>query len=305
MSLTVTNLTLVILTLVGVWSCGVALARLRRTLGPGLRQVESPIRRPGKAMLNAPVSFIAVGAAGLLLLRWWRSGGGWNPLAAHVDGLLLIASIMAAVGLYIQSRPRLGGLAAFYLPMLTLLLLWAVCASAWTYQPFGVNSLHPVWQTVHLAGVYLGTLGCCVAAVAGGMYLFVERQLKAKRNPRGLLNLASLETLERIIVQGAALGFALLTLGLIGGLVILGDGGDLDGGWWYRPKILLAGAAWLIYAVVMNVRFATTFRGRRAAWLAIGGLLLLLAVYAVVTAGHGDGEGLSGIRPPRPRGAAG
>ena len=51
--------------------------------------------------------------------------------------------------------------------------------------------------------------------------------------------------------------------------------------------MLLAFAAWLAYAAVMNARFASFFRGRRAAWLAIGGLVLLLAVYGIVTAGHG------------------
>ena len=140
---------------------------------------------------------------------------------------------------------------------------------------------------MHLAGVYLGTLGCAVAAVAGAMYLFVERQLKAKRNPRGLLRLASLERLERLIVQSATLGFALLTLGLVSGVVILWDRHDLAG-WWASPKVLLATAAWAVYALVMNVRIATMFRGRRAAWLAIGGLVLLLGVYGIVTAGNDD-----------------
>ena len=36
---------------------------------------------------------------------------------------------------------------------------------------------------------------------------------------------------------------------------------------------------------VMNVRFATGFRGKRAAWLAIAGFVLLLGVYGIVTAG--------------------
>jgi len=35
----------------------------------------------------------------------------------------------------------------------------------------------------------------------------------------------------------------------------------------------------------MNVRFATGFRGKRAAWLAIAGFVLLLGVYGIVTAG--------------------
>ena len=289
MKLTVTNLTLVLLTLVGVAASGVAWRRLRETMrlvsgGPARVEVRDA-ERPSKLALNALVAVLGAGAGALLVYRWRWLGEGGSPLAAHVDGLLLIAALLAAVGLYVQSRPRLGGMAAFYLPVLTLLLGWAVCASAWTYHPFAIDTLHPVWRGVHLVGVYLGTLGCAVAAVGGGMYLFVERQLKNKVNPRGLLRLASLESLERFVQQAAMLSFGLLTLGLVSGVVIQRDADALGPGWWYSPKVMLAFAAWAVYAVVMNVRVATVFRGRRAAWLAIGGFVLLLAVYGIVTAG--------------------
>ncbi|MBB6428508.1 cytochrome c biogenesis protein CcsA [Algisphaera agarilytica] len=289
---TLTNTILVILTLLAAGASVLAIVRLRTTMGlalspPSADNEPAPdSRRPSKALMNAIVAVIALVSAGLLVYRWQQIGEGWNPLTAHVDGLLLIASLMAIVGLYIQSRPRLGGMAVFILPMLTLILAWAICASAWTYRPFNLNSLSPVWTGVHLAGVYLGTLGCAVAAMAGVMYLFVQRQLKLKRNPRGLLRLASLESLERLITQAASLGFGLLTVGLVSGVVILRTEGEVLGpGWWYSPKVLFAFAAWLVYAVVMNVRYASVFRGRRAAWLAIGGFVLLLVVYGIVTGG--------------------
>ena len=58
----------------------------------------------------------------------------------------------------------------------------------------------------------------------------------------------------------------------------------LGPGWWHSPKIVLSAAAWLVYALVKNVRYATRFRGARAAWLSIAGLLLLLAAFGTVTA---------------------
>lgn len=293
MTLTLTNLGLVVLTLVAALASVLALRRLRGVMASAggstdADQIAPPPATigPSKTLLNSLVLLIALGAGALLVYRWVEVGEDWNPIAAHVDGLLLIASLLAGVGLFIQRRPRLGGLAVFILPLLTLILAWAICASAWTYRPFRLDTLHPVWTAVHLTGVYLGTLGCAVAAVAGGMYLVVEKQLKAKRNPRGLLRLASLETLERLTVQAAAIGFGLLTVGLFSGVVILHDRGDvLNEGWWYSPKVVLAFVAWALYAVVMNVRVATAFRGRRAAWLAIAGFVLLLVVYGIVTSG--------------------
>ena len=324
MALTVTNLVLVGLTLIAAAASAVAIVGLRESLssrrvGPGRRAgdgegggeasgsgaAEASNARFSSIGLGAGgrgrwffgglggVSLVvAAGCAGLMGLRMTGSvgrggDGGWNPLTAHVDGLLLIGMLLAGLGWFIQRRPKLAGMSAFYLPLLTLILAWAVCASAWTYRPFGVDTLHPVWQAVHLAGVYLGTLGSGVAAVAGAMYLFVERQFKAKTNPTALMRVASLERLERLIIQSATLGFALLTLGLVSGVVILWDRRDLPAGWWASPKVLLATAAWGVYAVVMSVRTATVFRGRRAAWLAIGGLVLLLGVYGIVTGGGG------------------
>ena len=301
MSLTVTNVGLGVLTLAAVTASVLACGRLRGLLqaGPRVEVDAMPAGRGagGMRLINLLVASIAVGSAGILGLRWWSSGPlSKSLLVAHVDGLLLIVTLMALIGLYIQTRPRLGGLSAFYLPVLAVMLAWAVCASAWTYRPFSLDTIHPVWKAVHLVGVYLGTLGSAVAAVAGGMYLYVERLLKAKRHPGGLLKLASLEMLERIIVQASTLGFGLLTLGLVSGVVILGDEGSLTAGWWYAPKVVLATAAWGVYAVVMNLRFATMFRGRRAAWLAIGGLVLLLVVYGIVTSGAGH-EAVSAAWP--------
>ena len=114
------------------------------------------------------VAAVLLGSGALYLTRWLATTGRWQPVAAHVDGLLLIAALLAAATLYVSTRPRLSGLTRLATPPLTLLLAWGVCAATWTYRPFGEDSLHPVWQAIHLAGVYTGTLGCTVAAVAGG-----------------------------------------------------------------------------------------------------------------------------------------
>src|SRR5690606_12443076 len=127
--------------------------------------------------------------------------------------------------LFIQARPRLFGLSAFALPLLVLILAWAICASAWTYRPFDLQTLHPVWRAVHLGGVYLGTLSAAVAAIAGGMYLYVRSRLKRKAGLTSAVRLASLETLESLNIRAATLGFLLLTVGLASGAVILSDEG--------------------------------------------------------------------------------
>src|SRR5690606_3314457 len=157
------------------------------------------------------------------------------------------------------------------------------------YRPFDLQTLHPVWMAVHLTGVYLGTVSAGVAAVAGAMYLYVQSRLKHKSDLPAMGHLASLETLEKLIVRAATLGFALLTLGLIsGGVISLDERGVVAG--WFAVKVAVALLAWAVYALLINVRYSAAFRGRRAAWLSIAAFLLLFVVYGVVvslpTAAH-------------------
>lgn len=285
--LTFTNLALGVLTLLAAAASILAGLRLHGALtaprGAGAGDAGAARGRGwSQAVL---VGVIGGGALGVLAYRFIRLPGS-DLLHAHVDGLLLIAAMLAGVALYLQSRPQLQGVAAFALPLLTFLLLWAVCASAWTYRPFRLTSLQPVWRAVHLGCVYVGTLGAALAAGAGAAYLVFARRMKRGGDPRGAGRVASLEAVEAVVVRAATLGFALLSVGLISGWVILGEGaGDGAELSLLSPKVLLSAGAWAAFAVVMNVRFATAFRGKRAAWLAIAGFALLLGVYGIVTAG--------------------
>lgn len=269
----ITTFILIVLTLLAVLATLGAIRRLRHPDRPFTASVRQ----------RTFVAIIALATLGLFI-RFWFVEGGWQPVTSHRDGLLLMAFMLAAAIFFIQCRASLVGLSAFALPMLTFLLLWAICASGPTYHPFDLPDLHPVWRGAHLTGVYLGTTCCGIAAIAGGMYLYVQARLKRKDSLGSLGRLASLEALENLIIRTATLGFILLTLGLVSGIIVISeDYNRMPNGWWYTPKIVLATLAWWVYAILMNVRYASSFRGRRAAWLSIVGLLLLLSTYVVVT----------------------
>ena len=253
-----------------------------------LRRLGTPEeQRQGLAVQHTLVGLIALGCAAVFCFRWLILHASWQPLQAHVDGLLLIGTLLAGAILFIQSRPKLFGLSAFALPLLTLILAWGICAVLWTYRAFHLDTFAPIWTGFHTGSTYLGLLSCAIGAGAGAMYLFVQHRLKSKTHLAGTMPLASLETLETLIIRAATLGFVLLTLSLVTGLVIVTQADRataLGSDWWASPKVWLATAAWATYALLLNVRYATSFRGRRAAWLAIGGLVLLLATYGAVEA---------------------
>lgn len=227
--------------------------------------------------LNILLPVIVFGTLGLFVYRFMVVHHSWQPLESHVDGLILINALVAMMLCFLQTRKRMQSISAFILPVLALLMAWAICASSWTFQLFPIGD---IWATVHRLGVYLGSVFYMVAAGSGVMFLYVRSQLKFKRSPGMLDRLPSLEAVEQLIIHTATLGFALITLGLASGVIITTSGPTALGeGWWYSPKVVLATLAWLVYAVVMNVRYTKTFRGQRAAWLSIVGFILVLATF--------------------------
>lgn len=243
--------------------------------------------RPGAWPIYLLVGGAAVLCAAVLGWRVLVVHKQWQPVQAHVDGLLLIVALLGAATIYIMGRPRLFGLSLFVLPVLGLMQLWGVCASLWTYRPFRLETFEPAWVVFHTVATYLGLLGCVLGAAGGAMYLYVQGRLKNKAHLGQVNPMASLETLETLIIRAATLGFVLLTLSLVSGLVIVTQADDptsLGRAWWGSPKVWLAAAAWGVYAVLINVRSFSSFRGRRAAWMAIAGLVLVLATYGAVEA---------------------
>lgn len=252
----------------------------------GIRHFRSP-NQPRNPVLSPAVlwTVIGIGAACLFIYRWLWITQAWQPLAAHVDGLLLITVIIVAVLTYLAAGPRWLGLTLFAAPMVSLLLLWAFCASTWTYRPFAIKTLEPVWTALHLGGVYAGTATAALSAIMGALFLYVYHRIKHKTDVAGLGEMSSLESLEGFIQRSATLGFVLLTLGLITGVIlVLESPVALAEQWWLSPKVVIATLSWLVFALLMNVRYTTAFRGRRAACLAIGGFALLLCVYGIATA---------------------
>jgi ABC-type uncharacterized transport system permease subunit len=245
------------------------------------------VQAQGKDRRKAPVReltwVLAAGALVLYLHRWLIVRGDWQPLESHVDGLLLLVFLFVLAVIYLDRRARVPGIYAFALPVATVFLAWGICASWWTFELFKIDKF---MTGFHIACVYLGTAFLSLAGVAGGMYLYVQKQLRVKKNLTVLHRLASLEALETLIVRTSGIGFAVLTLGLITGLIVVtsGPGSKLGPGWWYSAKVLLSVGAWMVYALVINVRHSTMFRGSRAAWLAILGVVLLFATFGAVTA---------------------
>ena len=203
----------------------------------------------------------------------------WLPLGDNFDVLVWLALFLAVFVAYTQRARPLRGLDWFVMPIVILLLVAAAIFGRTEPREY----LGTTWSWLHLLTSFGGVVAFAIGGAAGAMYLFASRRLRSKRMTPGQ-NLGSLERLEHITVVSVTLGFALLTIGLITGLVrALHDPGNRLGADWYaQPKVILTFAAWVLYALVLHSPITPSFRGRKTAMLSVVGFVLMIGVIIAV-----------------------
>jgi ABC-type uncharacterized transport system permease subunit len=222
---------------------------------------------------------VAVSLGVLLWHMLTRPGGSWIPLEDNFEAFVWLAVLLTGFVLYVQRTRPLGGLDWFVMPIVILLLIAAgVLGKAKPQEYVGTT-----WYWIHLSTVLTGALAFAIAGATGAMYLQANRRLRSKSLLQGP-KLGSLERLERITFTSVTLGFALLTIGLITGLVVLKARGQsrLGDNWFASPKVLLAFAAWVVYAIVLHAPINPSFRGRKVALLSIFGFVLMIGTLVAV-----------------------
>jgi len=203
----------------------------------------------------------------------------WLPLGDNFSALVWLALLLALFIAYMQRTRPLVALNGFLLPIVVVLLIGAGIFGR--LQPH--QYVATAWTGVHLVTVYAGSAAFAVAAAGGLMYLLANRRLRNKSTMPSM-NLGSLERLEHLTLYAVTVGFPLLTLGLITGLVlILSDPkNSLGARWFTSPKVLLAFCVWVIYGLVLHSPLNPSFRGRRAALLSVLGFVLMVGTLIAV-----------------------
>jgi ABC-type uncharacterized transport system permease subunit len=187
---------------------------------------------------------------------------------------------MAVVSLLLlMRRMRLTSLVAAVGPLAFL----AVFASSLMVQGPAEGALEAEGSLPHLhillSSAGLSLLG--IAGLAGGFFLLEHRRIKSKRPFAKGLRLPSLEALNRVNTVSLAIGFLLLTLGFVSGVLWLNNVRGTP--WEGSGHQVWTLVAWIIYAGLVGVRFAGNQAARPAAASALAGFAFLL--FAVIGVG--------------------
>jgi len=225
-------------------------------------------------------SGVTVSLGVLLWHMLTRPTGNWLPLEDNFEAFIWLAVLLAGFVLYVQRTRPLGGLDWFVMPIVIILLIAAgILGKAKPQEYVGTT-----WYWIHIMTAFGGALAFAVACATGAMYLQANRRLRSKSLASGPV-LGSLERLERITFTSVTLGFALLTIGLVTGLirVLKTDGQTRLGEHWYTsPKVVLAFSVWVVYAIVLHAPINPSFRGRKVAMLSIFGFALMIVTLIAV-----------------------
>lgn len=230
-------------------------------------------RARGIALALVAVAFIAHGTD-----IGWRGTQHVHPAQSVREAIGFLAFIVTGGYLLASTRYRLtlGGVAV--MPVSLVLLLAARLTPAGS-EPEALSSL----GKIHIS---LATIGVGVFALASALsmiYLIEERALKKKKfetlafKDRG----APLEALDRLSHRLIWVGFPIFTVAMILGAIWVSK---LPGESFDRPEYALATITWIAFAVLLVMRQAYGWRGRKAARLTLTGFaaaLVVLAIYLV------------------------
>jgi len=231
-----------------------------------------------RRLLQAAIALLVLGALLHTLAFWHLHAMKPTPALTELPvALSLMAWIGAVFYLLLLLRVKGAGLAALVAPAA---FLGAFTASLQLPGGSPAVQQHPLWSHLHvlLASGGFALLG--VAGAAGVLYVAHDREIKGKRRSAVRSTLPALETLDRVNGLALAVGYLLLSLGMVTGIVwVYASEARLWPGTWHANATLVA---WIVYAAVLYARFGANQGSRRSALQsAVGFGVLLVAVLGV------------------------
>lgn len=131
------------------------------------------------------------------------------------------------------------------------------------------------WGGVHGFLILGASVGISVGFLASVMYLIQARRLRNKVSPGTVVPMLSLERLEHMNRRALNVAFPLLTAGLLVGTVLL-DHDHATAADWLSVKVLSTAGLWLVFLLLLYLRYAAHVPARRLARLSVAAFVLLL-----------------------------
>ena len=193
--------------------------------------------------------------------------------------MVFFAMVIILVYLVIEYKYKIKTIGAFVTPFASILLAMTTITNAFSHEirPL-IPALQSNWLTYHVVTCFLGYAGFAVSCGVSIMFLLTDWN-QAKNGPSGRLGilLPDKKVLEDVNYKAIAIGFPMLTLGIITGAAWANYAW---GSYWsWDPKETWSLITWLIYAALLHARFTRGWQGKRIAVFSIIGFAAVLFTY--------------------------
>ena len=217
---------------------------------------------------------IAAFAAQLGFLYVRGQARGACPLEGIGEIMAFLAWSLTLFYLAVGPTYRLSLLGVFTAPLVTIIQMLALLPGVWDSHPIRIPATDP-WRETHAAMSVLSYGALALAAVAGVMFLVLDRQLKDHHLQSGLFrNLPPVRELLKSMVRLLWIGVILLSVGVVAGFMMPRQSGN--------PHLIAASGVWIGYAVLLGIRQVRGLTGRRLAVVAVLLFVGSLSVFALV-----------------------
>lgn len=203
------------------------------------------------------------------------------PIRGMHFAMSVVSMLTCAVYLVIRLRYPIDILGAFFAPVaLTFLLASQVIGVTDASGP--TEDMKSAILPIHVTANLLGEALFLLAFAAASAYLVQENQLKKKKLGGVMTRLPPLDALDRAEHRFLLAGFPLLTIGILTGTLWARkvEAGSVADVW----RAAFGYATWVLFAVVLLLRAAGGWRGRRAAYGTIAGFgfaVVVLVLYLI------------------------
>jgi cytochrome c-type biogenesis protein CcsB len=214
-----------------------------------------------------------------IALRWiesYQMGIGHAPLSNLYESLVFFSSTIILIYLFIERKYQNRVIGAFTTPIAFLALAYASLSPNISdrIQPL-IPALKSNWLIAHVIACFIGYGAFAVAFGVSFMYLMKQRRSDLDNS---LLNLLpDADVLDDLNHQLVMFGFLFLSVGIITGAVWANSAWGRYWGW--DPKETWSLITWFVYATLLHARLMRGWRGKRTAFLSIGGFGAVLFTY--------------------------
>lgn len=209
-----------------------------------------------------------------ILWRWVESyqlGMGHAPLSNMYESLVFFSWCIALLYLLWERKMKSRIIGAFAMPFAFLFIAYASLAPGVSARidPL-IPALQSNWLHAHVITCFLSYASFALSCGVSVMYLLKIRKKEKGKKETGWMSLfPPLESLDALVYKTIAVGFPLLTIGIITGAAWANYAW---GSYWsWDPKETWALITWLVYTAFLHSRLVRRLRGRVSAILAIVG----------------------------------